>query len=94
MERVGVRIRIEDDYGPRRVGGRLERVEVAEIESLVPERRAEAESGEMVRHFLSSFFSRDFNPGFELGSDLCRIPVGNLSSATKRFRRPTKVATE
>ncbi len=35
-----------------RAGGRLERVEVAKVESLVPERRAEIESGEMIRHFL------------------------------------------
>jgi len=53
MERVGRRIRIEDQHGPRRVGGRLERIEVAEIESLVAEGRAEVESSKMVRHFLS-----------------------------------------
>ncbi len=53
MERVGSRICIEDDHGPRRVSGRLECVEVAEIESLVPERRTEIESSKVVRHFFS-----------------------------------------
>jgi hypothetical protein len=53
MERVGRRICIEDDHGPCPVSGRLERVEVAEVESLVPERRTEIESSKMVRHFFS-----------------------------------------
>ncbi len=53
MERVGSRICIEDDHSPRRVSGRLERVEVAEVESLVPERWTETESSKMVRHFFS-----------------------------------------
>src|ERR1700687_5215500 len=53
MERVGSRICVEDDHGPRRVRRRLERVEVAEVESLVAERRTEIEAGKMVRHFLS-----------------------------------------
>jgi hypothetical protein len=51
MERVGVRIGIEDDHGPRRVRRRLERVEVAEIEPLVSERRTETEPSKVVRHF-------------------------------------------
>jgi hypothetical protein len=42
MERIGIRIRIEYDHGPRTIGGRLERIEIAEVESLVAERRAEA----------------------------------------------------
>jgi hypothetical protein len=53
MERVGLGIGIEDDHGPRRIRGGQERVEVAEVESLVAERRAETESGKMVRHFFS-----------------------------------------
>src|SRR5882672_6986898 len=53
MERVGSRICIEDDHGPCRVGGRLERVEVAEVKSLVAERRSKIESGKMIRHFCS-----------------------------------------
>src|SRR5882757_10269012 len=53
MERVGSRICIEDDHGPGRVGGRLERVEVAEVESLVAERRSKIESGKMIRHLMS-----------------------------------------
>ena len=52
MERVGSRVCIEDDHSPRRVSGRLERVEVAEVESLVLERGAEIESSKMVRHFF------------------------------------------
>ena len=53
MEGVGSRVCIENDHSPRRISGRLECVEVAEVESLIPERRAETESGEMVRHFPS-----------------------------------------
>src|SRR6478736_8752690 len=52
MQRVGLGIGIEDDHGPRGIRGRLERIEVAEVESLVAERRSETESGEMVRHSL------------------------------------------
>jgi hypothetical protein len=55
MERVGLGIGIEDDHGPRGIRGRLERVEVAKVKSLVAERRAETESGEMVRHGLLPF---------------------------------------
>ena len=55
MKRVGLGIGIEDDHGPRGIRGRLERVEVAEVESLVAERRSETESGEMVRHSLLPF---------------------------------------
>jgi len=42
MKRVSIWICIEDDHGSRPVGGRLERVEIAQVESLVAERRAEA----------------------------------------------------
>jgi hypothetical protein len=31
--------------------GRLERVEIAQVESLIAERRAEASAGKVVRHF-------------------------------------------
>src|SRR5208337_428998 len=50
MERVGIRIGVEDEHGPCRIGGRLEGVEVAEVEPLVAERRAEAEAGKMIGH--------------------------------------------
>src|SRR5262249_47033076 len=51
MERVSIWIRVQDDHGSRRVGGGLERVEIAKVESLVAERRTEAESSKMIRHF-------------------------------------------
>lgn len=53
MERVGSRIGIQDEHSPRRVRGRLECVEVAEVESLVSERWAKIESSKVVRHFFS-----------------------------------------
>ena len=34
MERVSIWIRVEDDHGSRRVGGRLERIEIAQIRVL------------------------------------------------------------
>src|SRR5262245_2961797 len=52
MKRVGIGICIEDDDGSVLVGGRLECVQVAEIEPLIAQRRAETESSEMVRHGL------------------------------------------
>ena len=55
MQRVGLRVGVEDEYGPRRVRGRLEGIEIAEVESLVSQRRSEAEAGEMVGHgYISS----------------------------------------
>src|SRR5580693_1833445 len=50
MKRVGVRVRVEDENGTRRIGGRLECVKIAEIEPLVAQGRAQAEAGEVVRH--------------------------------------------
>ena len=50
VQRVGVRIGVEDEDRPRGRQAALEGVQVAEIESLVAERRAEAETGEVVRH--------------------------------------------
>jgi hypothetical protein len=50
MEAVGRRIGVEDDRRPRRIGRRLEGVEIAKVESLIAQRWAEAQSGEMVRH--------------------------------------------
>ena len=55
MERLSIWICVEDDHGSRRVGGRLERVEIAQVESLVAERRTEAESSKMIRHFFLPF---------------------------------------
>ena len=56
MERVRSRIRIEDEHGPRRIRRRLERIEVAEVESLVSERRTEIKAGEMIGHpYLTPF---------------------------------------
>ena len=40
MERVGIGVGIEDDGRPCRVCRRLEDIEIAEVEPLVPERRA------------------------------------------------------
>src|SRR5262245_61268852 len=48
MKCVRVGICIEDDHGSALVSGRLECVQVTEVESLIAERRAETESGEMV----------------------------------------------
>src|SRR5207245_1268480 len=62
MERVSIWVCVEDDHGSRRVGGRLERVEIAQIESLVAERRTEAESSKMIRHFLLPFVIEAFEP--------------------------------
>src|ERR1700728_2468532 len=50
MERVGVRVRVQDEDGPRRVGWRLERVQITKIEPLIAQWRAQAEAGEVVRH--------------------------------------------
>jgi hypothetical protein len=53
MERIGIGVCIEDNHGPCRIRGRLERVEIAKIKPLISKRRAEAEAGEVVRHSLS-----------------------------------------
>jgi hypothetical protein len=62
MERVSIWICVEDDHGSRLVGGRLERVEIAQVESLVAERRTEAESSKMIRHFFLPFVIEAFEP--------------------------------
>src|SRR5262245_12975989 len=62
MERVGIWICVEDDHDSGRVGGRLERVEIAQVESLVAERRTEAKSSKMIRHFSLLSESRHSNP--------------------------------
>ena len=96
MERVGGRICIEDDHGPRRIRGRLERVEVAEVESLVPERRTETESGEMIRHcsFLSesesgepSFGRMVTNRGFDVAGFTTISELGSEARALPGFIR-------
>src|SRR5213080_1750468 len=51
MKRVRIGICIEDDHGSVLVSGRLECVEVAEVESLIAQRGAETQSSEMVRHW-------------------------------------------
>ena len=48
MKCVRIWICIEDDHGSVLVSGRLERVQVAKVEPLIAERRAEAQSSEMV----------------------------------------------
>src|SRR5215467_1749911 len=48
MKCVRVGICIEDDHGSVLVCGRLECVQVAEVESWIAQRRAKTESGEMV----------------------------------------------
>ena len=48
MKCVRIGICIEDDHGSVLVSGRLECVQVAEVESLIAQRRAETESSEMV----------------------------------------------
>ena len=58
VERVGGRICVENNHGPRRINRRLKCVEVAEVESLVPQRWTKIEPSKMVRHFLSPL-SRD-----------------------------------
>ena len=52
-----------DQHRPRRIRGRLECVEVTQIESLVPERRSKVEPSEMVRHLslLGDLQSRYFS---------------------------------
>ena len=59
MERVGIWICVEDDHGSRRVGGRLKRIEIAQVESLVAERWTEAESSKMIRHDFLPFVIHD-----------------------------------
>ena len=51
VQRVCVRVGIEDQHRPRRIRRRLESVEIAKIEPLVAQGWAEAQSGKMVRHF-------------------------------------------
>ena len=48
MECVRIGICIEDDHGSILVSGRLECVQIAEVESLIAQRRAKTESSEMV----------------------------------------------
>jgi hypothetical protein len=48
MQRVGVGVGVEDQHRARRVGRRLERVQIAEVQALVAQRRAEAEAREMI----------------------------------------------
>ena len=48
MQEVGLRIRVEDQDGPGGIGRRLKGVQVAEVEALITERRAQAEPGEVV----------------------------------------------
>src|SRR6516162_8468821 len=48
MKCIRVGICIQDDHGSVLVSGRLECVQVAEVESLIAKRRTETESGEMV----------------------------------------------
>src|SRR5437016_4007703 len=48
MKRIRIGICIEDDRGSVLVGGRLECVQVAEVEPLIAQRWAETESSEMV----------------------------------------------
>ena len=53
VQGIGQRVGVEDDDGPRRVGRRDERVEIAQIESLVAEGRSEAQAGEVVGHSVA-----------------------------------------
>ena len=55
MKRIRIGICIEDDRGSVLIGGRLECVQVAEVEPLIAQRWAETESSEMVRHSSSPF---------------------------------------
>src|SRR5262249_60268944 len=48
MKRVRIGICVEDDHGSVLVTGRLECVQVEEVESLIAQRRAQTESSEMV----------------------------------------------
>jgi hypothetical protein len=48
MEFVRIGICIEDDDGSIRVSGRLECVQIAEVEALIAHRRSETELSEMV----------------------------------------------
>jgi hypothetical protein len=51
VESADLGIRVEDEHGPAgRVRGRLEGVQIAEVQALVPEGRAQAEAGEVVGH--------------------------------------------
>ena len=50
VQGIGQRVGVEDDDGPRRVRRRDERVEIAQIQSLITEGRSEAQAGEMVGH--------------------------------------------
>ena len=48
--RLGERVTVEDQHGPRRVRRCLEGVEIGEVESSVPFGRTEVQAGEVVRH--------------------------------------------
>jgi hypothetical protein len=50
VESVRLRIRVENDHGSGRIGGRLKGVEVTEVESEVTKWWAKAEPSEMIRH--------------------------------------------
>ena len=50
VQRVSGRVGVEDQDGAVGIGGRLKRVEVAEVQALIAQRRAEAQAGEVVRH--------------------------------------------
>jgi hypothetical protein len=53
MKLIGQWVRVEDDYGPHGVIGRLKRIEIAQVESLIAERRAQTKPRKMVRHVFS-----------------------------------------
>ena len=51
----------EDEGRPRAVSRRLEGIKIAEIKSLIAEGRAEAQTGEMIRHASIKHHSRGQN---------------------------------
>src|SRR5262249_32548906 len=87
MERVSIWICIEDDHGSRRVGGRQECVEIAQVESLVAKRRPEAQAGKVVRHCLLLLSGNCRSVWYEM----CALPEGRpLLSLLARGAVPSR----
>ena len=75
VQGIGQRVGIEDDDRPRRVGRRDERVQVAEIQTLVAQRGPEAQPGEVVGHAPIAFSVEGAGQQADRTSVLSRLKV-------------------